>query len=209
MDGEPPQGPLAEEVSSQADLWRQIELSGDVPHQATFTQFVMLPKNELVERPIGLMSTFLKLGIKGRQGLITQWLQDFGVEWWDSALPKRSTLRRAFHYKVCRVDSVHRCSVFFDLSTFYEGVAPDKLYAAAKQAGFPALPLHLAMEAYRGGRIITSDEVSSPTVYASKGILAGCPLPFETGSGWPSPFLLYRPVRGLCRDLGRRHFYRH
>ena len=71
---------------------------------------------------------------------------------------------------------MHRCSLFVDLSTFYEGVDHLGLCDAASRAGFPDLLLHLAVEAYRSGRIIVSDEVASPTAYACKGIIAGCPL---------------------------------
>ncbi|OLP87621.1 hypothetical protein AK812_SmicGene31166 [Symbiodinium microadriaticum] len=40
----------------------------------------------------------------------------------------------------------------------------------------PGPALALALEAYRGGRTIVSDEVASPTAFARKGIIAGCPL---------------------------------
>ena len=169
------------EVASLASLWREIEVTGDIPTQMTFTAFVMLAKNETIERPIGLMSTLLKLGMKARWGLIEQWLAGYRDQlWWDCALPSRSThdaaLRRGFSYEAAHADRVHRCSLFVDLSTFYEGVDHLRLCESASNAGFPDLLLHLAMEAYRGGRIIVSDEVASPMAYARKGIIAGCPL---------------------------------
>ena len=169
------------EVASLASMWREIEVTGEIPTQMTFTAFIMLAKTETIERPIGLMSTLLKLGMKkARWGLIEQWLVEYQDHlWWDCALPSRSThdasLRRGFAYEA-HADRVHRCSLFVDLSTFYEGVDHLGLCEAASRAGFPDLLLHLALEAYRGGRIIVSDEVASPTAYACKGIIAGCPL---------------------------------
>ena len=169
------------EVASLASMWREIEVTGETPTQMTFTAFIVLAKTETIERPIGLMSTLLKLGMKARWGLIEQWLVEYRDHlWWDCALPSRSThdasLRRGFAYEAAHADRVHRCSLFVDLSTFYEGVDHLGLCEAASRAGFPDLLLHLALEAYRGGRIIISDEVASPTAYACKGIIAGCPL---------------------------------
>ena len=171
----------AGEVASLASLWREIEVTGELPTQMTFTAFIMLAKTETIERPIGLMSTLLKLGMKARWGLIEQWLVEYHDHlWWDCALPSRSThdasLRRGFAYEAAHADRVHRCSLFVDLSTFYEGVDHLGLCEAASRAGFPDMLLHLAVETYRGGRIIVSDEVASPTAYACKGIIAGCPL---------------------------------
>ena len=71
------------ELDRLADVWRAIELTGDLPHQVTFTAFTMLPKSQTIERPIGLMSTFLKLGIKCRWHLISDWLHRYEDElWW-------------------------------------------------------------------------------------------------------------------------------
>jgi len=168
------------EVDALASLWRGIEVTGDVPTQMTYTVFIMLAKTEAIERPIGLMSTLLKLGMKARWRLVEQWLEDFKEElWWDCALPSRSThdaaLRRGFSYEAARVDKLHRCSLFLDLSTFFERVGHEHLHDSAIRAGYPPLLLHLAVSAYRGGRIILSDEVASPTAFARRGIVAGCP----------------------------------
>ncbi|CAE7536907.1 unnamed protein product, partial [Symbiodinium sp. CCMP2456] len=131
-----------EEVATLAELWRAVELEGALPHPSSFTQYVMLPKNDRVERPIGLMSTFVKLGIKCRWELASRWIESHrGALWWDSALPSRSThdasLRRAFLYEACRVDKVHRCTIFFDLSTFYERVSHERLVEEAASWQFP------------------------------------------------------------------------
>ena len=49
----------------------------------TYTTFIMLAKTEVIERPIGLMSTLLKLGMKARWGLIEQWLSEYRDHlWW-------------------------------------------------------------------------------------------------------------------------------
>ena len=71
---------------------------------------------------------------------------------------------------------MHRCTIFFDLSTFYERVSHERLVEEAAAWQFPPLLLNLGMEAYRGGRLVTSDSVASPCVYATRGIVAGCPL---------------------------------
>eukprot|EP00439_Symbiodinium_sp_Y106_P052332 s28_g7.t1 len=104
------------DCQAKAAFWRQIELEGELPHQMLFTLFVMLPKTETIERPIGLMSTLLKLGIKSRWHLVGAWLEDFREHlWWDNALPSRSThdaaLRRGFAYEAAKTDGVHRMSL--------------------------------------------------------------------------------------------------
>ena len=144
------------------------------------------------------MSSFLKLGMKCRWHLVTEWLHQYRDKlWWDSALPSRNThdsaLRRGLLYEASRFDRVHRCSVFLDLTTFYEAVDHDRLCLAAEEAGFPALLLHLALSAYRGGRIIVSDEVTFRVVYAKKGIIAGCPL-----APTLSKLAIGGPVRRTC-----------
>ncbi|CAE7033136.1 unnamed protein product [Symbiodinium sp. CCMP2592] len=126
-----------EEVHTLADLWREVELEGVIPHQAN------------------------------RASL-----------WWDSALPSRSThdasLRRAFLYEACRVDKVHRCTIFFNLSTFYERVSHEKLCEEAAHWGFPPLLLNLGMQAYRGGRIVTAASPSGLLVQAPWSDYVGC-----------------------------------
>ena len=41
------------ELADLASVWRSIELGGDLPHQLTFTSFVMLPKSATIERLSG------------------------------------------------------------------------------------------------------------------------------------------------------------
>ena len=91
------------------------------------------------------MSTLLKLGMKARWRLVEQWLEDFKEElWWDCALPSPSThdaaLRRGFAYEAARVDKLHRCSLFLDLSTFYERVGHAHLSRVSDASRVPPTP---------------------------------------------------------------------
>ena len=74
--------------------------------------FVMLAKNEAIERRIGLMSTLLNG--QARWGLIER-LLDCGTSCGGIMLcpgPHTMPLARG------HIDQVHRCSLFVDLSTF-------------------------------------------------------------------------------------------
>eukprot|EP00439_Symbiodinium_sp_Y106_P009531 s15627_g1.t1 len=70
----------------------------------------------------------------------------------------------------------HRITLFLDLSCFYETIAHDRLIQHAHSVSFPPLLLWGAMGAYRGPRLLSADGLTGPPTYASRGVLAGCPI---------------------------------
>ena len=70
----------------------------------------------------------------------------------------------------------HRITLYLDLSCFYETIIHARLAAHAQEVGFPPLLLWGALCAYRGPRLLSADGLVGPPAYASRGVLAGCPI---------------------------------
>ena len=67
-------------------------------------------------------------------------------------------------------------SIFIDLTTFCETVEHELLIQQAKILGFPQVVLNIALQIYRGERLISSEGRVSHPLWASRGIMAGCPI---------------------------------
>ena len=170
-----------EQCHQLADIMRQAELSGSFPTQWAVSLVVLLPKNSEIERPIALMHLLLKAWMKLRWPLLEQWQKGFAAKaWWDSCGPGFSCLdvavRRLIEYECTHSVSEHRITLFLDLSCFYETIGHSRLVEHADTVSFPPLLLWGALCAYRGPRLLTADGLIGPPAFASKGILAGCPL---------------------------------
>ena len=177
---------MARELTEQhcdtvASIMNQSERSGAFPEQWTVSLIVLLPKNHQVERPIALMHILLKAWMKLRWNLLDRWLSGFApAAWWDSCGPGYSCLdiavRRLVQYELSHTQQEHRITLFLDLSCFYETIAHDRLIQHAHSVSFPPLLLWGAMGAYRGPRLLSADGLTGPPTYASRGVLAGCPI---------------------------------
>ena len=162
-------------------LMRDVELSGSIPQQWATTVITMLAKNERVERPIALCHAAYRLWAKLRFAEVKTWLQTFTVQApWEFALPGYSPLdvsiRRLMQAEITKANRHCRATIFIDLQTFYESVCHSALAAQAMAHGFPPVLVEVALGVYRGARYIDSEGVASPRCYASKGLMAGCPL---------------------------------
>ena len=164
-----------------AGIMNRAERDGQFPEQWTVSLIVLLPKNQLIERPIALMHTLLKAWMKLRWQLLDRWLGSFGPRaWWDSCGPGHSCLdiavRRLVQYESSHVKEEHRVTLFLDLSCFYEMISHTRLVDHARDVAFPPLLLWGALGAYRGPRLLCADGLIGPPAYASRGVLAGCPI---------------------------------
>ena len=162
-------------------LMRDVELSGCIPIQWATTVVTMLPKNERVERPIALCHAAYRLWAKLRFDEVKAWLTTFTTQApWEFALPGYSPLdvsiRRLVQAEVAKAKKRCRATIFIDLQTFYESICHSSLAAQAIAHSFPPVLVEVALGIYRGARYIVSEGVASPKCYASKGLMAGCPL---------------------------------
>ena len=182
------------ECDALAALFRNVEVTGDVPAQWTISAIVMLPKNEVIERPIALLHTVYKSHLKLRWHLIEQWLPVVRERMpWDAAMPGNATadvaIKRLMRCEASRARMRHHITLYMDLASFYEHIAHTKLIEDAVALGFPELLLFLALSVYQGHRMVIVDGVTSPAFAAQRGVLAGDPI---------APILakiaLYRPL---------------
>ena len=162
-------------------IMREAELSGNFPEQWHVSLVVLLPKSPEIERPIALMHVLLKSWMKLRWSLLEQWQQGFASRgWWDSCGPGHSCLdvavRRLIQYEASHTVQEHRITLYLDLSCFYETIIHSRLVEHAQGVDFPPLLLWGAIGAYRGPRLLTADGLVAPPAYASRGVLAGCPI---------------------------------
>ena len=171
----------AEQCHRLASIMRQAELNGSFPEQWSVSLVILLPKNLEIERPIALMHVLLKAWMKLRWCLLEQWQESFASQgWWDSCGPGHSCLdvavRRLIQYESSQIVPEHRITLYLDLSCFYETIIHARLVAHAQEVGFPPLLLWGALCAYRGPRLLSADGLVGPPAYASRGVLAGCPI---------------------------------
>ena len=171
----------AEQCHRLASIMRQAELNGSFPEQWSVSLVILLPKNLEIERPIALMHVLLKAWMKLRWRLLEQWQESFASQsWWDSCGPGHSCLdvavRRLIQYESSQIVPEHRITLYLDLSCFYETIIHARLVAHAQEVGFPPLLLWGALCAYRGPRLLSADGLVGPPAYASRGVLAGCPI---------------------------------
>ncbi|CAE7321479.1 unnamed protein product, partial [Symbiodinium sp. CCMP2456] len=104
-------------------------------------------------------------------------------------------LQTKFHClpeKVAVATGRHRATVYLDLTTFYETLAHSRLIASAQELAFPASLLNIAIQIYRGARIIDAEGTMSPVSYTGCGVVAGCPVAPAL-----SKLALYRPCRAV------------
>ena len=67
-------------------------------------------------------------------------------------------------------------TLFLDLSTFYETISHQRLEQTAYELEYPATLLNIAVQIYRGARVLTAESGHSPATYSSRGVVAGCPI---------------------------------
>ena len=169
------------ECEGLAKLFRDVEVTGDVPAQWTVSAIVMLPKNESIERPIAFLRTVYKSHLKLRWHLVEQWLPVVRERMpWDTALPGNATadvaIKRLMRCEASRARMRRHITLYMDLASFYEHIAHAKLIEDALALGFPELLLFLALSVYQGHRMVIVDGVTSPAFAAKRGVLAGDPI---------------------------------
>ena len=168
-------------VEDVTQFFHLVEKTGQAPHQWCTTQVTMLVKSVEIERPIALCHVAYKLWTQARYNLVAEWMARFElVAPWDAARPGQACLdisvRRVFLSEISRSRGLSRVSVFIDLTTFYETVEHELLIQQAKILGFPQVVLNIALQIYRGERLISSEGRVSHPIWASRGIMAGCPI---------------------------------
>ncbi|CAE7709065.1 unnamed protein product, partial [Symbiodinium necroappetens] len=180
-----------------AQFLNHMEATGKAPGQWRVVKFAMLAKKSSIERPIGLCDVVYKAWLQVRYSLVQAWMKQY-EQWapWDAAKPGVTCLSvsiaRIFKSEVAVATGRHRATLFLDLTTFYETLAHSRLIASAQELAFPASLLNIAIQIYRGARIIDAEGTMSPVCYTGCGVVAGCPVAPAL-----SKLALYRPCRAV------------
>ena len=132
----------------------------------------MLAKKADIERPIGLCDVVYKAWLQVRFSLVTAWMKQYAaMAPWDAARPGNTCLsvsiHRLFQAELAKVNYQCRVTLFLDLSTFYETISHQRLEQTAYE---------LAVQIYRGARVLSAESGHSPATYSSRGVVAGCPI---------------------------------
>ena len=162
------------------ELFHQIEAAAMIPSQWGTSLIALLPKSQVIERPIALVATLYRLWCRLRNGQTKLWAQRIQDEYpWERAVPGTEclqvALKRAFmteHHQAHRRTVV---SVLLDLSNFYDRINLQKLANRWLDSSYPATHAALAMQVYAGSRILEAEGEASEPLWASHGILAGDP----------------------------------
>ena len=92
---------------------------------------------------------------------------------WDHARPKKDCLSiavgRMMHSELCKHNNIHKVTCLADLSCFYDTVNLDNLIQPARELEYPLLHLKMALDLYRGPRIIQAEGVASDPQGLSSG----------------------------------------
>ena len=163
------------------NLLNDMEQSGQSPGQWRVVQFAMLPKKAEIERPIGLCNVVYKAWLQVRYSLVSAWLRKYEkMAPWDAAKPGSTCLsvavHRVFQSELARATGQSRITCFLDLTTFFETISHQRLARSAIELEYPATLLNIAIQVYKGARVITADSCQSPATYSPKGVVAGCPV---------------------------------
>ena len=169
-----------EAVAELINFFHAAERSASLPQQWTLVRICALAKNPLVERPIGITHVCYRAWARMRWPLINAWVQKYKTRAiWDRAIPGSGSLdtamRRLIRAETARRTNRHFVSLFLDLKNFYEHVQHHRLIEIGLREEFPPLLLHQALLLYRGMRFLDAEQVVSPGVCLTKGILQGCP----------------------------------
>ena len=180
-------------------LLTEMERTGRSPGQWRVVKFAMLAKKADIERPIGLCDVVYKAWIQVRFSLVTAWMKKYAaVAPWDAARPGSTCLsvsiHRLFQAELAKVNYGCRVTLFLDLSTFYETISRQRLEQTAYELEYPATRLNIAVQIYRGARVLTADSGHSPATYSSRGVVAGCPI---------APSLSKLALRAPCAEVFR------
>ena len=102
-----------------------------------------------------------------RYSLVQAWLQKYEQKApWDAAKPGNTCLsvsvHRVFQAEVARANSQCRVTLFLDLTTFYETISHQRLVQSALELEYPATLLNIALQIYRGARVLDGDSGLSP-----------------------------------------------
>ena len=167
-------------MTSLIEFFHKVEEQATIPNQWAVSLIALIPKSADIERPIALVASLYRLWCRLRAPYTKQWQLEIQHEYfWERAMPGTEclqvALKRSFmteHHSAMQKTVV---SVLLDLSNFYDRINLSKLATRWLESSYPPVHAALAMQIYRGGRILEAEGEASRQVWATHGILAGDP----------------------------------
>ena len=187
-------------VERLAQLLTEMERTAELPTQLRYTNIVLIPNNEKIERPIALTSCLYRLWNRYRKFELQHWQLGLDKDMpWDQARPHRDCLSiavgRMMKAEIGKHQGIYTVSCLADLTCFYDTVTLDHLIEPALDLQYPPLHLKLALDLYTGPRLLQAEGISGAPKHYQKGILQGCP---QTPA--IAKLVLYKPLRALVQD---------
>ena len=187
-------------VARLASLLTEMEREALLPIQMRYTNIVLIPKSSKVERPIALTSCLYRVWNSYRKHDIHKWQMTLDDALpWDQSRPHRDCLSiavgRMLKAEIRKHQGIHTVTCLADLSCFYDTVNLDHIIEPAADLNYPPVHLKLALDLYRGPRLIQAEGIAGNPTHYAKGILQGCPQAPAI-----SKLILYRPLQALQRE---------
>ena len=165
-----------------AQLMALSEKAGIWPAGQCDTAMIRIDKEGGIKgdyRLIGLMPTLYRVWAKMRRQECMEW-EEANARAYDYASKGRGAVSEVWDVALldegARLQGADTACWAGDLSKFYERIPLAQLVAAAKDLGFPASMLRMALGIYKGARHIQYEKAFSSAVFARSGIIAGCSL---------------------------------
>ena len=99
------------------------------------------------------------------------------------------------HAEIAKHQGIHTITCPADLTCFYDTATLDNIIPPAQELAYPPLHLALALDLYRGPRVIQAEGIATDPQRYKKGILQGCPQAPAI-----SKLVLYKPLKDLLKD---------
>ena len=128
-------------MAQLARLLTRCEQQAEWPQQVARAFYALLPKQPGIgqERHIGLTSMLYRLWTIARKDTTDNWLLAKAA-WWDTAIKGSGALQAALHRllldQLARCDNLHTCTLFSDLTRFYDNIDLRKLLHECERTGF-------------------------------------------------------------------------
>ena len=170
-----------EALAELAGHLRRWEVSASFPQHIDMTQYAMLAKNLVAERPIGLTHVLHRVYCKLRWDLVRAWEKDYDPQSpWNQAKAGNSSLdtalRRLVRAELNKRSGKTTVTLLLDPTSFYETVPHQLLLSKGVEHHFPETLLERALSCYEGSRYIESQGALSRPICGTRGLIAGCPL---------------------------------
>ena len=154
-----------------------IELLGKFPSQIEWFVMALLAKLTGGFRPIGIFPMMYRLYGRIRLPIVQAWELEHDLDAFSCGPGKAAAdtvWRQSIEAETAVALNGAAAAALLDMEKFYEMFNRTKLWLRGRQLGFNLTILRVALVAYSHARIVTLNGLAAESVWATKGIIAGC-----------------------------------